>query len=84
MGEKLLEIQKRLESSFESQACTQFVLFQLGMTKKGTMFCKALEHLDAAAKIYKDLTPYSKKTRMIQDVVEQPEAEINPLLFAED
>jgi len=84
VGKKLLEIQKCLESSLESQACTRFVLFQLGMAKKETMLCKALEHLEAAAKIFKELTPYSKKTKMILDVVKHPEAEINPLLFAED
>jgi len=84
VGEKLLEIQKRLKASLESQACTRFVLFQLEMAKMEKTMEKALEHLKAAAKIFKYLTPYSKKTRMILDAVEHPEAVIDPLLFAED
>ena len=68
VGERLLETQKRFKSSVESQACTRFVLFQLGITKERTMG-KALEHLEAAAKIFKDLIPYSKKTKMMHDVL---------------
>jgi len=83
-GEKLLAIQKRLDGpSLEVRVSTHFILFQLAIKKKETMMAKALEHLEAAVKILKDIIPFSERTQMMMDCLEHPEAEINPMLLAD-
>lgn len=84
IGEKFLAIQKRLVGpSLEVRASTHFILFQLAMKMKKTMMAKALQHLEAAVQIYKDMIPFSERTQMLIECLEHPEAEINPFLLAE-
>lgn len=79
VGEKLLDLQKRLDDSLELHSSTHFALFQLAISKKSTL-AKADHHLKAALKIYKNVNPYSKRTRMLEKYVDHPEAEINYLM----
>lgn len=84
LGEKLLDIQKRLEASLETQASTHFSLFNfvaLLKNNKRTLRKKGLQHLEAATKIMKSIIPYSKRTKCLEKCLENPEAAANAMLL---
>jgi len=61
-GGKMLDIQRRLQSSCLCRAGTEFYLFQVTLRKRKTM-TKAGPHIKAVMNLYKTICPYSEKTR---------------------
>ena len=83
-GEKLLDIQKRLEVSLEIQAATHFSLFNFIALLKSTnknIREKGLYHLEVATTIFRSISPFSKKTKCLEMYLEDPKAAINAMLL---
>ena len=82
IGEKVLDIDKRLNNSFYVQACLHCSLFNLIASSKNKemLMAKALLHLEAGTKILRNIIPYSQQTRLFEMFLENPEAALDYIL----
>ncbi len=79
-GEKMLDIQKRLHSSWVCLAGTEFYLFQVALRKKKTM-TKAGPYIKAVVDVYKTISPYSEKTQKYERILNHPDTDGNYLIM---
>jgi len=76
----MLDIQKRLHSSWVCLAGTEFYLFQVALRKKKTM-TKAGPHIRAVVDVYKTISPYSEKTQKYERILNHPDTDGNYLIM---
>jgi len=77
VGEKLLDVHRRLNVSWIYRGYTHFLLFQMGIGRS-EMIPKAMEHILSAAELFKKICPYSEKlTKKFEKLLVHPELDRN-------
>ena len=80
-GDKLLDIYRRLNVSWESLGRMKYLLFEVAIWKSKTL-PKAKEYLRLALVLYRTMCPYSEKcTKKYEKLLEHPEKHPNYLLI---
>jgi len=80
-GDKLLDIYRRLNVSWESLGRMKYLLFEVAIWKS-KMLPKAKEYIRSALVLYRKMCPYSEKyTKKYEKLLEHPEKHPNyPLM----
>ena len=82
IGEKVLAIEKRLNTSFRTQAEIHFALFNLIalLKKKELLMPMALRHLEEGTKVSRCSAPYSQMTCSFENDLKDPEAALDSIV----
>jgi len=73
-GDKLLDIYRRLNLSWEYRGYTEFHLFQVSIQKSGTI-PKAMEYIRSAIQLFGNICPYSERiTKKFENMMQDPES----------
>ena len=73
VGEKILDIHRRLNVTWIYRGLTEFSLFQLAVRKSETL-PRAKEYIRSAVELFKQICPYSERfTKRYERFLEQPE-----------
>jgi len=74
-GDKLLDIQRRLNISWVYRGLTEYNLFRIAVMKSETI-PRAKQYIQSAVELFRNICPYSKElTKSMEKLLEHPETE---------
>ncbi len=80
-GERLLDIHRRLDTSWVYPAFMGFRLFQIAV-RKSVLLPRAKDHIRSAVELFRKICPYSEKlTKKYEKLLDRPETDRNYLMI---